>query len=66
MMKTELQRDRIYRTQNTSYFEYRDTEIKMLDVCKALKISEPKISFSVPVKITRYSEHLDERVKEDH
>jgi hypothetical protein len=60
IMKTELRRDRIYLTENTPYLEYSDTEIKMLDVGEALLISEPKIRFAVPVKVTHYPEYLRE------
>lgn len=63
IMKTELSRDRRYLTQNTPYLEYSDTEIKMLDVGEALLISEPKIRFSVPIKVTHYPEYLEKRGK---
>lgn len=66
IMKTELRRDRAYLTQNTPYMEYSDTEIKMLDVGEALLISEPKIRFAVPMKVTHYPEYLDDREKEDY
>ena len=66
IMKTELRRDRAYLTENTPYLEYSDTEIKMLDVGEALLISEPKIRFAVPVKITHYPEYLEERGREDY
>lgn len=66
IMKTELRRDRAYLTQNTPYMEYSDTEIKMLDVGEALLISEPKIRFAVPIKVTHYPEYLDDREKEDY
>jgi len=66
IMKTELRRDRGYLTQNTPYLEYSDTEIKMLDVGEALLISEPKIRFAVPIKVTHYPEYLDDREKEDY
>jgi len=66
IMKTELRRDRVYLTQNTPYMEYSDTEIKMLDVGEALLISEPKIRFAVPIKVTHYPEYLDDREKEDY
>ncbi len=66
IMKTELRRDRDYLTQNTPYLEYSDTEIKMLDVGEALLVSEPKIRFAVPVKVTHYPEYLDEKGKEDY
>jgi len=66
IMKTELRRDRAYLTENTPYLEYSDTEIKMLDVGEALLISEPRIRFAVPVRITHYPEYLDERGKEDY
>jgi len=38
----------------------------MLDVGEALLISEPKIRFAVPVKVTHYPEYLDKRGKEDY
>jgi hypothetical protein len=66
VMKTELRKDRAYLTENTPYLEYSDTEIKMLDVGEALLISEPKIRFAVPVKVTHYPEYLDKRGKEDY
>ncbi|MFB0501562.1 MAG: ATP-binding protein [Candidatus Bathyarchaeia archaeon] len=66
IMKTELSQDRGYLTRNTPYLEYSDTEIKMLDVGEALLISEPKIRFAVPVKVTHYPEYLDEREKVDY
>jgi len=66
IMKTELRRDRDYLTQNTPYLEYSDTEVKMLDVGEALLVSEPKIRFAVPIKVTHYPEYLDEREKEDY
>jgi len=66
IMKTELSRDRVYLTQNTPYLEYSDTEIKMLDVGEALLISEPKIRFAVPIKVTHYPEYLKERGKVDY
>jgi DNA helicase HerA-like ATPase len=66
IMKTELRRDRAYLTQNTPYMEYSDTEIKMLDVGEALLISEPKIRFAVPIKVTHYPAYLDDREKEDY
>jgi DNA helicase HerA-like ATPase len=58
IMKTELSQDRRYLTENTPYLEYSDTEIKMLDIGEALLISEPKIRFAVPVKVTHYPEYL--------
>ena len=58
IMKTELKKDRVYLTENTPYMEYSETEIKMLDVGEALLISEPKIKFAVPVKVTHYPEYL--------
>jgi DNA helicase HerA-like ATPase len=61
IMKTELKKDRIYLTENTPYMEYSETEIKMLDVGEALLISEPKIKFAVPIKVTHYPEYLDKR-----
>jgi len=66
IMKTELRRDRIYLTENTPYLEYSDTEIKMLDVGEALLISEPKIRFAVPIKVTHYPEYLEKREKVDY
>lgn len=66
IMKTELNRDRLYITDNTPYLEYSDTELKMLDLGEALLISEPKIRFAVPVKITHYPEYLDELEPEDY
>ncbi len=66
IMKTELRRDRVYLTENTPYLEYSDTEIKMLDVGEALLISEPKISFAVPIKVIHYPEYLEEREKVDY
>ena len=63
VMKTELRRDRRWLTENTPYLEYSDTEIKMLDVGEALLISEPKIRFSVPIKVTHYPEYLEGRGK---
>ncbi len=62
IMKTELKKDRTYLTENTPYMEYSETEIKMLDVGEALLISEPKIKFAVPIKVTHYPEYL-ERLK---
>jgi len=38
----------------------------MLDVGEALLISEPKIRFAVPIKVTHYPEYLDEKGKEDY
>jgi DNA helicase HerA-like ATPase len=66
IMKTELRKDRAYLTENTPYLEYSDTEIKMLDVGEALLISEPKIRFAVPIKVTHYPEYLEKRGKEDY
>ncbi|HEY4675275.1 MAG TPA: ATP-binding protein [Candidatus Bathyarchaeia archaeon] len=66
IMKTELRKDRIYLTENTPYLEYSDTEIKMLDVGEALLISEPKIRFAVPIKVTHYPEYLANRRSEDY
>jgi hypothetical protein len=63
IMKTELKKDRIYLTENTPYMEYSETEIKMLDVGEALLISEPKIKFAVPVKVTHYPEYLEKLTK---
>jgi hypothetical protein len=65
-MKTELKKDRIYLTENTPYMEYSETEIKMLDVGEALLISEPKIKFAVPIKVTHYPEYLEKRQKVDY
>jgi DNA helicase HerA-like ATPase len=59
IMKTELSQDRRYLTENTPYLEYSDTEIKMLDIGEALLISEPKIRFAVPIKVTHYPEYLE-------
>jgi DNA helicase HerA-like ATPase len=61
IMKTELRKDRVYLTENTPYLEYSDTEIKMLDVGEALLISEPKIRFAVPIKVTHYPDYLEKR-----
>jgi DNA helicase HerA-like ATPase len=66
IMKTELKKDRIYLTENTPYMEYSETEIKMLDVGEALLISEPKIKFAVPIKVTHYPEYLDRRGTPDY
>lgn len=66
IMKTELRKDRIYLTENTPYLEYSDTEIKMLDVGEALLISEPKIRFAVPLKVTHYPEYLERRSTVDY
>lgn len=63
IMKTELRKDRAYLTENTPYLEYSDTEIKMLDVGEALLISEPKIRFAVPIKVTHYPDYLARRGK---
>jgi hypothetical protein len=38
----------------------------MIDVGEALLISEPKIRFAVPIKVTHYPEYLDDREKEDY
>lgn len=65
-MKTELRKDRAYLTENTPYLEYSDTEIKMLDVGEALLISEPKIRFAVPIKVTHYPEYLEKRGAADY
>ena len=65
-MKTELKKDRAYLTENTPYMEYSETEIKMLDVGEALLISEPKIKFAVPIKVTHYPEYLETRGKADY
>ena len=66
IMKTELKKDRIFLTENTPYMEYSETEIKMLDVGEALLISEPKIKFAVPIKVTHYPEYLNKREKADY
>lgn len=66
IMKTELQRDRSYLTQNTPYLEYSDTEIKMLDIGEALLISEPQIRFAVPIKVIHYPDYLKQRGKMDY
>ncbi len=66
IMKTELRKDRAYLTENTPYLEYSDTEIKMLDVGEALLISEPKIRFAVPLKVTHYPEYLAGKGKIDY
>jgi len=66
IMKTELKADRDYLTRNTPYLEYSDTEVKMLDIGETLLISEPKIRFAVPVKVTHYPEYLDTRGKADY
>jgi hypothetical protein len=66
IMKTELSQDRRYLTGNTPYLEYSDTEIKMLDIGEALLISEPKIRFAVPVKVTHYPEYLDRVIPVDY
>jgi DNA helicase HerA-like ATPase len=66
IMKTELKKDRIYLTENTPYMEYSETEIKMLDVGEALLISEPRIKFAVPVKVSHYPEYLDKHARIDY
>ncbi len=66
IMKTELQRDRSYLTQNTPYLEYSDTEIKMLDIGEALLISEPQIRFAVPIKVIHYPDYLKQRGKVEY
>ena len=66
IMKTELKKDRTYLTENTPYMEYSETEIKMLDVGEALLISEPKIKFAVPVKVTHYPDYLGKRGNADY
>ncbi len=66
IMKTELKKDRMYLTENTPYMEYSETEIKMLDVGEALLISEPKIKFAVPIKVTHYPDYLEKRGKADY
>jgi len=66
IMKTELRKDRAYLTENTPYVEYSDTEIKMLDVGEALLISEPKIRFAVPIKVTHYPEYVEKKGKVDY
>jgi len=65
-MKTELKKDRTYLTENTPYMEYSETEIKMLDVGEALLISEPKIKFAVPIKVTHYPDYLEKQGKVDY
>ncbi len=66
IMKTELKKDRIYLAENTPYMEYSETEIKMLDVGEALLISEPKIKFAVPIKVTHYPAYLEKRGTADY
>ncbi|MCW4008453.1 MAG: ATP-binding protein [Candidatus Bathyarchaeota archaeon] len=66
IMKTELKKDRQYLTENTPYMEYSETEIKMLDVGEALLISEPKIKFAVPIKVTHYPAYLEKRGNADY
>jgi DNA helicase HerA-like ATPase len=66
IMKTELKKDRTYLTENTPYMEYSETEIKMLDVGEALLISEPKIKFAVPIKVTHYPDYLEKRGTADY
>jgi DNA helicase HerA-like ATPase len=66
IMKTELKKDRIYLTENTPYMEYSETEIKMLDVGEALLISEPRIKFAVPIKVSHYPEYLDKHARVDY
>lgn len=66
IMKTELKKDRVYLTENTPYMEYSQTEIKMLDVGEALLISEPKIRFAVPVKVSHFPEYLTKRGKANY
>jgi hypothetical protein len=56
----------VYLTENTPYLEYRDTEMKMLDVGEALLISEPKIRFAMPIKVTDYPEYRFSGGKEDY
>ena len=41
-------------------------EIKMLDVGEALLISEPKIRFAVPTKVTHYPEYVEKKGKVDY
>jgi hypothetical protein len=38
----------------------------MLDIGEALLISEPKIRFAVPVKVTHYPEYLERRGAADY
>jgi hypothetical protein len=38
----------------------------MLDVGEALLISEPKIKFAVPIKVTHYPDYLEKRDKADY
>jgi len=66
IMKTELKADRDFLTRNTPYLEYSDTEVKMLDIGEALLISEPKIRFAVPVKVTHFPEYLETIEKADY
>ena len=66
IMKTELKADRNYLTKNTPYLEYSDTEVKMLDIGEALLISEPKIRFAVPIKVTHYPKYLKSKRRIDY
>ena len=66
IMKTELKKDRTYLTETTSYMEYSETKIKLLDVGEALLISEPKINFTVQMKVTHYPEYLKNHGKVDY
>lgn len=54
IMKTDLKKDRKYIVDNTPYLEYSDKEIKMLGIGEALLVSEPKIKFAVPIKVTYF------------
>ncbi len=47
------------------YLEYSETEIKMLDIGEALLISEPKIRFTVPIRVTHCPEYLATKTKID-
>jgi len=66
VMKTELKRDREYITENTPYLEYSDTELKMLDIGEELVISESKMRFAVPIRVTHFPDYLAERTAEDY
>lgn len=66
IMKTELKTDRDFLTKNTPYLEYSDTEVKMLDIGEALLISEPKIRFAVPVRVTHYPDYLEKSERTDY
>ena len=64
-MNTELRKDRTYLSENTPYLEY-NKEIKMFEVGGTLLVSEPKIKFAVPIKVTHYSDYLAKRGKADY